>query len=598
MNAPFFFTIFYLSIFNLQADELKRLTWDKLFHIQHNQPLIQLKDFLATYKVDEKFSVEKEITYWQEKFSAFDNEIAICKFPARYWLWSKGKLKLPEKICPNLATFLSEFDIEKVFLVFSSYYPQNSASLFGHTFLRFTRFNNKGQELLDWGVSYSAETSNIDPISTIYKSFFSTFDGSMQLMPYYYKVREYNDFEFRPLWSYELKLTKPEIKFLLYHLWELAQIKIPYQYLNHNCSSLILDILAIFKPEVNFRDDMAFYHIPIDTVKVLKKHNLLLEEVHYRPSLMHEWEDNFSKLNNSEKKKLVKFLKDKDFNQIDNIVLADAALDYYDFKYGKEFITENNHDPKISEIKDEKNKLLIIRSKLPTISYEAIISKERAPDQVHPTRRMAAGFAANDKHEQRFLMNYRFAYHDPNDPTVGMTSRMKINFINPEISITDKKSLRLEKFDLIDIASWSYSPPLNYSLSYELSASWQRWIQSNEWMRGTNLLLAAGSTFDLWDGAYLAIMLEQQLTHSNDRSDAFGLKLGPQIMLHYDFQKYRFRLTSKKLYEVTGYQKNQVELDIIDTMFNMSLGNNHVLSLKFNHSNNFNESVLLWYYYY
>lgn len=607
MRAPFFILIlFFLSIVCFQVNSwaltnLELSQWHKLLHIENNRPLIKQKDFIHTLQPSGVVSVEDEITYWDKKFTTDSDHQSLCLFPARYWLWSKGKKNIPEKHCSTLNAFISEFDIQKVSLVFSSYYAQNSASLFGHTFLRFTRVNNAGQELLDWGISYSADMENINPVSMIYKSFFSTFPGSLQLMPYYYKVREYNDFEFRPLWSYSLKVNPEQIKFLLYHIWELSQIKVPYQYLTHNCSSLILDVLNIVKPEVDFRNNLAFYHIPIDTVKVLKRYDLIEEKVHYRPSLMQEWENKYDNLSQSEKKSFQQFISSLDNHYLTTEKLMDTALDFYDFKFGKELLTEGSA---YQELKVKKNDLLIKRSKFVVTSYAAINPTEASPENVHPTRRVGFGFLTDDQDHQRLKMNYRFAYHDPIDPTTGMTSRMKINFMQPEISIDKHSNLRLEKLELLDIASWSYSPSLSHSLSYELSASWLRFVhkfndqQTIQEISGTRFLVALGRTFDLTTNIYTSIMLEQQLTYSEDRENDWGLKIGPQWMLHFDQQDWRFRITAKKLYEVTGYQKYFAVLDDVEVMLNYSFKVNQVLSFAQSYNSNYNQSLLTWYYYY
>lgn len=599
MYAPFFILVFIFAS-SLFASPHNDATWAKLFHYHDGKLLINVNDFLAPKEKQQSFSLDFEISYWEKLFEKND-QVAICKFPARYWWWSQGKGPKPEEMCPNLAIFISEFDIKKVSLVFSSYYAQNSASLFGHTFLRFMRAQNRGQELLDWGISYSAHVENLDPISTAYKSFFSSFDGSLQLMPYYYKVREYNDFEFRPLWSYGLKINQSEIRFLLYHLWELSQIQIPYQYLSHNCSSLILDILAILRPQDDFRKDLAFYHIPIDTVKVLKKYDLIEEEVHYRPSLMQEWEDKYSKLTEKQKKIFKEFLQSKNDSLLTEVELVDAALDFYDFKYGRKLISKEGENTKL---KEEKNALLFKRSKFPLKSYPALTTEEKPPDQVHATRRIGLGISVNDNHRQRLWMNYRFAYHDPIDPIEGMTSRMKINFVQPEISYDDDQSLKLERLDLLEIASWSYSPPLSHSLTYELGISWLRWQQVYDqstqfhWVQGSQLQTAAGFTFDVLGHSYWAAMLEQQLSYAENRPDSLGLKIGPSIMFHTDFDKIRLRLTGKKLYEVTGYQNYSRTYEAADVMASITLSHELVLSFKQTYYNNYNESFLAWYYYY
>jgi hypothetical protein len=607
MNAPFLILcslfLISLSVHAWEFDDKTPLAlWKKLFHQHRDKLLIPDVQFLHTLNsADQKsFTTENERIYWDKHFTQNPNSNEICHFPARYYLWSKGK-KNPEVNCSALAKFMSEFDVQKMSIVFSSYYAQNSASLFGHTLLRFTRFNNKGQELLDWGISYSADMADVNPLSMVYKSFFSTFRGSLELMPYYYKVREYNDFEFRPLWSYTLKVTPEQIKFILYHIWELSRLNISYQYLTHNCSSLILDILNILKPESHFREGLAFYHIPIDTIKVLKKEGLLEEQMEYRASLMEEWESKFRLLNNEEKKIFYRFSKNLDDSELTSPLLLDTALEYYDFKYGKELLSEQ---VEWKELRQKKNNLLIKRSKYPNSSYDPITAKVASPDLVHPTRRLGLGYLFDDYDRKFIKLNYRFAYHDPFDPTSGMTSRMKINFMQPEITINEDGGVRFEKLELLDLASWSYSPILSHALTYEMGAHWLRQFQKIDEnhkakeIKTTRFSAAVGRTFDLGSRVYTSIMLDQELTFSNDREDAWGMKVGPKWMIHWDQNDLRLRLTAKKIFEITGYQKYDPVLNHVEAIIGYSLSKNQVVSWVQNYANDYNQSILQWSYYY
>jgi len=69
-----------------------------------------------------------------------DEEHPQCVFPARYkWLkreLSFDPLEHPEQACPRLEGWLNELNPERITLVFSSFYMNNPASMFGHTLLR------------------------------------------------------------------------------------------------------------------------------------------------------------------------------------------------------------------------------------------------------------------------------------------------------------------------------------------------------------------------------------------------------------------------------------------------------------------------------
>ncbi|HEY5678025.1 MAG TPA: DUF4105 domain-containing protein, partial [Myxococcales bacterium] len=110
-------------------------------------------------------------------------------------------------------------------LVFSSYYLNNPASAFGHTFLRLNKAaaaqSGRRFELVDSGIDYAATADTHNAILYAFKGLTGLFQGHWNNYPYFYKVREYADYESRDLWEYDLDLTPQETARLVAHLWEL-----------------------------------------------------------------------------------------------------------------------------------------------------------------------------------------------------------------------------------------------------------------------------------------------------------------------------------------------------------------------------------------
>src|SRR5205814_8251235 len=75
--------------------------------------------------------------------------------------------------------------------------------------------------------------------------------GEFVARPYFYKVREYADFESRDLWEYELALDGRKLALLVAHLWELGQTWFDYYYATENCSYQILGALEAADPEAD-----------------------------------------------------------------------------------------------------------------------------------------------------------------------------------------------------------------------------------------------------------------------------------------------------------------------------------------------------------
>ncbi|HYY53716.1 MAG TPA: DUF4105 domain-containing protein, partial [Myxococcales bacterium] len=77
-----------------------------------------------------------------------------CRFPARFaWLAATLPIdleRLPPRSCPRFDAFWKRVSARSVTLVFSSYYLNNPASAFGHTFLRLGKEETaSGGERLD-----------------------------------------------------------------------------------------------------------------------------------------------------------------------------------------------------------------------------------------------------------------------------------------------------------------------------------------------------------------------------------------------------------------------------------------------------------------
>src|SRR5205085_2119317 len=93
-----------------------------------------------------------------------------------------------------------------------------------------------GHDLLDYGVDYSATADTSNPVLYAFKGIFGFFPGTFHIFPYYYKVREYNDYESRDLWEYDLSLTPQQVTMLVAHLYELGATYFDYYYIDENCS--------------------------------------------------------------------------------------------------------------------------------------------------------------------------------------------------------------------------------------------------------------------------------------------------------------------------------------------------------------------------
>ncbi|MCB1175432.1 MAG: DUF4105 domain-containing protein [Leptospiraceae bacterium] len=218
----------------------------------------------------------------------------ICRFPARYqWLQQKLELDpvmLPRPDCSLLKAVQRVVKYESASLVFSSYYLNAPASMFGHTLLKINATDSPESHasLLDYAINYAAYPGDLDPFSYAFLGLTGGYPGKFTFMPYHIKVREYNDVENRDLWEYKLNLKKPEIERLILHTFELTQTQFNYFYLDENCSYHLLSLLEVARPKLFLTDKFHVMVLPGETIKEVVKNEGLVNSIYYRPSLFSE----------------------------------------------------------------------------------------------------------------------------------------------------------------------------------------------------------------------------------------------------------------------------------------------------------------------
>lgn len=216
-----------------------------------------------------KKSSTQPLSAFNSKENWDTNNHAQCLYPARRQLITKhlGENLFPQSKCPDYDEWFGKLNPQGISIVFAGNYPDNPGSLFGHTFIKFIGKDTK-EDLLDYALNYSAEVS--DDIGVLYaiKGLIGGYYGGFSLAPYYVKVNEYAEAEGRDLWEYKTALTPEESQFILSHIWELKnRAEFHYFFLSDNCSSFILKLLDLARPEWNLENKMPWYVIPLETVK-------------------------------------------------------------------------------------------------------------------------------------------------------------------------------------------------------------------------------------------------------------------------------------------------------------------------------------------
>jgi hypothetical protein len=410
-----------------------------------------------------------------------------CRFPARL-AFAVERLgldvgRLPPQECPGLAEWWGRTQAQGATLVFSSYYMNNPASAFGHTFLRLDRgaFLRPGErvELVDLGIDYAASVDTKNAVIYALKGLLGFFRGEFSARPYFYKVREYADFESRDLFEYELDLSPRAVALLVAHLWELGSTWFDYYYLTENCSYHILGALEAADSRLVLLDHVGKVTIPADTVKALFENPGLVKAIRYRPSARTTLEHRMAPLSPRERE-LALELADRPGTPLppgaapeQRARVLDAALDVIDVRRGKAII---RGEPEALVLRQA---LLQARSAVPVASPPLDIPPpaQGGPERGHGSARAGVGGGASRAEGPFALLDWRLALHDPIDPPAGFSPATGLEFLKTRLRWDGRGAggrLRLDEALFVAASSMTPLDRLDPRVSWKMSAGASR----------------------------------------------------------------------------------------------------------------------------
>jgi hypothetical protein len=388
-----------------------------------------------------------------------------CRFPARLaFLGARvGGLdptRLPLQPCPRLDEFWGRVRARSVTLVFSSYYLNNPASAFGHTFLRLNKEEAPGTgeryELLDHGADYGATVATSNPITYAINGLFGGFRGVFSARPYFYKVREYADFESRDLWEYDLDLDAGEVAMLTAHLWELGGTWFDYWYVTENCSYHILGALEAAAPRLVLLDRIRKITVPADTVKAVAASGIV-RRTRWRPSVRTQFDARVATLDDPALQAIEALVQDpggalpQEWGELQRASVLDAAVDLVDVRSGKAIVL--GKDERALRLREA---LLARRSQIPVPSPPLEISPPRSggPERGHGSLRVSIGAGATSLDGLVTALEARAALHDLLDPPAGFSPRSQIEMGRLRLRYAPAdRALRIEDAWLVELSS-------------------------------------------------------------------------------------------------------------------------------------------------
>ena len=404
-----------------------------------------------------------------------DDKSAACRFPARK-IWLAKKLKIdnfPLVECKEYNAILKRLNPKSVTLVFPSAHINSPASMFGHTFLRINSgYNSK---LLSYAVNYAADANpdKENAVSFAIKGLFGGYFGKYSLLPYYDKLKEYRDSEQRDIWEYDLNISEEETLRMVEHIWELNETRSYYYFFTENCSYNMLWFLEIARDELYLREHFNYQVIPLETVHVANKENLIVNKS-FRPSKR----TTLLKYEELIERRYIKLPIQLAASQIDvhsvtsnssidiqqKRYILEASIELLEFNYSKNKVEKTDYLALFYKL--SKARAMLKKGEIP------VIKTPPNPIESHRAIRTTIGTGVRDSEAVGYL-GIRPAYHDLADSGHGFLRGTQIEFMDFEFSHVKNKT-QVEKATILSIVSIAQRSDFFKNLSWRTKFGWDR----------------------------------------------------------------------------------------------------------------------------
>lgn len=416
-----------------------------------------------------------------------NDQSAQCQFPARYH-WLKRQLlelEFTDQPCSEFAEWQAEVNAEYVTIVFPASHINSPSSMYGHTFIRLDKKDPSSNKLLSQSVNFAA---NADPTDNelvfSWKGLTGGYPGVVSVMPYYAKTNEYSHMEYRDIWEYRLDLNKQEVDQFVRHVWETKDTFFDYFFFDENCSYRLLGLLDASSERIDVTDDFMFTAMPVDTIRALKKRNMVTE-VDYRPSAASKMEH---KSQNASAKALLQ--SKKIVEQSDDIQTLLEGLTEQEkaqslelaYAYARYLaVKKKQANPEL-----RKRTLAILSGRAKTqasADFGEIPTPAYRDDQGHLSQRLSikGGSVFYDgvsgSENLGFAdINYRAAFHDVMDLPQGFVPGSQIQMGSLDLRLWEGGSVRLQRLQVIDILSLSHQTHFQKPVAWAVSGGLDRYV--------------------------------------------------------------------------------------------------------------------------
>ena len=201
----------------------------------------------------------------------------VCRFPARYeFIQAQTGQSIAFDPCDGLDSFLTNVEGDSVSLFFASASLGSPMSYFGHTFLR---FNKPHDPHFSYTISFAGEIpEDIRFHQLAIRGLSGSLSGAFVLAPHYVMIEKYNEIEQRVLVEYKLAFTPDEMRRMLLHAYELYLTDPDYSFLFRNCTSGLLVLFEVARPELRLQERFMGIVLPSQLIRVLEKDGIAVEK--------------------------------------------------------------------------------------------------------------------------------------------------------------------------------------------------------------------------------------------------------------------------------------------------------------------------------
>lgn len=524
--------------------------WAKLLHYRNGISEIDSTNFFISNNGKE--DLKEELFETINSLETGTNNV-LCRFPLRVEWLKENIPTLEEKIvpysCEELDKFLELTDAKYVTMVFPTAHINSPASMYGHTFLKVG--GDKETPLISNAINYAAKTDEKNGLIFAYNGLFGGYEGRYSIMPYYEKIKEYNNLEQRDVWEYDLNLSQEEINKLVLHTWELKDSYADYYFFKENCSYNVLWLLEIARPSLDLVSYFDFKAIPLDTIKILTKYDGLIVDSRYRYSNLKKMKHILNE--EIENKEFLKAYINDEIELPDSLSQSDK-ISYLDFKIAYTQYQRSEDGTEKKEYIKNYLKLLKERSSYKqTRTYN--IKSPLDPLISHDSARIGLFYDSNDS----FEASIKPAYNDMYDIVDGYLQGAYIDFFELNFKKQKDKDVKLDRFTLIKIKSYSPQDMIFKPISWGIDAGYEHFKDEDDYFK---IKPEVGVSFGN-DKDFIYSMLGSNIYYKgNDQLYSAGVNIGFitnrienfNIGVNYTYDKYNKSLENNQFEAFTTYK--------------------------------------------